>query len=231
MRKYFDTGKTRNYQFRLAQLNALKKGLIELNTDFDNALHKDLGKGSFENWLTEMNLCIREVQHTVDHLKDWIKDEPRDTPFMVGPATSYLITEPLGVVAILGSWNFPLVTTISPLISAIAAGNVVLFKPSEFSPHTSLIFKRLFARYLDSSAFQCLVGQVEVAKKLTSSKVDLIIFTGSTEKGKLIAAAASKNLVPCILELGGKCPCVIDSSADLEFAALKVAQLAFMNSG
>ena len=160
-----------------------------------------------------------------------MKDEPRDTPFMIGPGTSYVVKEPLGVVAILGAWNFPLKTTLSPLISAISAGNVVVMKPSEFAPHCTVIFKRLFARYLDSSAFQCLNGQVEVGKKLTNSKVDLIIFTGSTQTGRLIATAAAQNLVPCILELGGKCPCVVDSSADLEFAAQKVAMLGFLNSG
>lgn len=109
-----------------------------------------------------------------------MKEEPRDTPFVIGPGTTYIVREPLGVVAILGSWNYPLVTTLSPMISAIAAGNVVILKPSEFSPHVTMICKRLFARYLDSSAFVCLAGQVEVAKKLTSSKVDLIIFTGSS---------------------------------------------------
>lgn len=82
-----------------------------------------------------------------------MKDEPRDTPFMIGPGQSFIISEPLGVIAILGSWNYPLVTSISPLISAIAAGNVALFKPSEFAPHTSIVCKRLFARYLDTSAY------------------------------------------------------------------------------
>ena len=202
-----------------------------MTKDFDDALQKDLGKGSFENWLLEIGSVSREVDHALNHLKEWMKEEFVDTPFVIGPASSYLVKEPLGVVAVLGSWNFPVSTTLGPLVSAIAAGNAVLIKPSEFSPHTSIVMKRLFARYLDSSAFQCLVGQVEVAKKLTASKVDLIIFTGSTEKGRLIAAAASKNLVPCVLELGGKCPAVVDSSADLEFTAAKIAHLGFLNSG
>lgn len=150
VRKYFDTGKTRTYQFRKDQLTALRKGLIELTKDFDEALNKDLGKGTFENWLCELNLLIAECEHAISHLSTWMKDEPRDTPFTIGPGTSYIVREPLGVVAILGSWNYPLVTSISPLISAIAGGNTVLMKPSEFSPHTTMICKRLFARYLDS---------------------------------------------------------------------------------
>ena len=205
--------------------------MLELKKDVDEALTKDLGKGAFENWLCELNGMNREIQHTLKHLSTWMKDEPADTPFMIGPGQSSIVREPLGVVAILGSWNYPLVTSISPLIAAIAAGNCALFKPSEFAPHTAIVCRRLFARFLDTSAFQCLIGQVEVAKKMTSSKVDLIIFTGSTEKGKLVAASAAKNLVPCILELGGKSPLVVDASADIEFAAMKVAALSFMNSG
>lgn len=130
-----------------------------MTKDIDDALFKDLGKGSFENWLCEILMIQREIDHTLQHLKDWMKDEPRDTPaLMVGPGQSYLVKEPLGVVAILGSWNYPLVTTISPMISAMAAGNTILFKPSEFAPHCTVVFKRLFARYLDSTAYVCLPG-------------------------------------------------------------------------
>jgi aldehyde dehydrogenase (NAD+) len=153
VRKYFELGKTRSYQFRVAQLNALKKGVTELTKDFDEALTKDLGKGTFENWLCELMMVTREINHALESLKHWMRDEPRDTPFIIGPGESYLAREPLGVVAILGSWNYPLVTTLSPLVSAISAGNAVIFKPSEFSPYTSVVLKRLFARYLDSAAY------------------------------------------------------------------------------
>jgi len=150
VRKYFDTGKTKTYQFRKDQLTALKNGMVALAKDFDEALTKDLGKGSFENWLCELNMLNAEVEHAISHLSEWMKTESRDTPFTIGPGTSYIVREPLGVVAILGSWNYPLVTSISPLISAIAAGNTAVFKPSEFSPHVTMICKRLFVRYLDS---------------------------------------------------------------------------------
>jgi aldehyde dehydrogenase (NAD+) len=142
-----------------------------------------------------------------------------DTPMLIGPGKSYIIREPLGVVAIIGSWNYPFVTTISPMANAIAAGNTVVLKPSELSPFSAKIIKTLMAMSIDSSCYQCVFGHVKVAIALTSSPVDKIIFTGSTEKGRLVAAAAAKNLVPCILELGGKSPMIVDKSANLEYAA------------
>ena len=160
-----------------------------------------------------------------------MKDECVDTPLIVGPGKSYIMREPLGVIAIIGSWNYPFVTTICPLTHAIAAGNVVVIKPSEFSPYSSKMIKQLLAMSVDSSCYQCIVGHVKVAVALTSSPVDKIIFTGSTEKGKLVAAAAAKNLVPCILELGGKSPLIIDKSADLKFTAAKTGFGSFCNSG
>lgn len=134
-------------------------------------------------------------------------------------------------MAVLGSWNYPLATALGPCISAIAAGNCVILKPSEVAPYTAKAVKDLFDRFLDRSAFVCINGAVNVAIRTTQTPVDLIVFTGSTEKGKLVAAAAAKNLVPCILELGGKCPMVIDESCDLEYTAKKAAAMAFINSG
>ena len=131
----------------------------------------------------------------------------------------------------MGSWNFPISTTLLPAITAIAAGNAVVIKPSEISAFSAKAMKTLCARYLDLSAYKCVNGQVQVAIRASQSQFDKIIFTGSTEKGKLVAQAAAKNLVPCVLELGGKCPMVIDRSADLDFAASKTSLTGFINSG
>jgi len=116
-----------------------------------------------------------------------MKDESVDTPLAFGPAKSYIQKEPMGVVAILGSWNFPLATLLGPLVSAIAAGNAVIVKPSEMSPFSAKVIKSLFMRHLDLNVYQCVNGGVKVAICLTSANVDLIIYTGSTEKGKLVA--------------------------------------------
>lgn len=174
---------------------------------------------------------IGEIDHNIAHLKQWMKDVSVDTPMTVGPAKSRIVYEPLGCVLIIGSWNYPIFTTLGPLVNAIAAGNVAIIKPSEISAHTSNMIKRLIFRWLDSSAFIPIEGQVEVAKALTSKKFDLICFTGSSEKGKLVAGAAAKNLTPCILELGGKSPTIVDESADLEYAVKKISMGRFLNAG
>lgn len=154
-----------------------------------------------------------------------------DTPMYLGPAKSRIIYEPRGIVAILGSWNYPIYTVLSPLVNAIAAGNTAIIKPSELSPFICKKLINFLRANHDSDSYFMLEGQIEVAKALTNAKVDMICFTGSTEKGKLVAEAAAKNLVPCLLELGGKSPLVVDSSASVSFAAKKIAMAKFVNSG
>lgn len=202
-----------------------------MGPDISKAIGADLGKSDFANWLFEIRAMEREIEHALKHLKSWMRDESVDTPFIIGPAQSYLQKEPLGVVAVLGSWNYPLATALGPVISAIAAGNCVLLKPSEMAANTANAVFTLFQRFLDRNTLQCVKGAVNVAIRTTNTPVDLIIFTGSTEKGRLVAAAAAKNLVPCILELGGKCPLIVDEGCNLAYAAEKVAAMAFMNSG
>jgi aldehyde dehydrogenase (NAD+) len=123
-------------------------------------LEKDLGKCQFVNWAFEILLCQRDIKHSMDHLKQWMKPESVDTPFMLAPGKSYTVCEPLGVTAILGSWNFPLITTIMPLVAAIAAGNCVVLKPSEMSVYCSGALKQLVARNLDISCYKVVQGAV-----------------------------------------------------------------------
>lgn len=132
---------------------------------------------------------------------------------------------------IFGSWNYPYVVTLKPLCQAITSGNSAVIKPSEMAPHASAVVKKLVDKYLDNDCYKVIEGGVEVAAKICHYPWDLICFTGSTIKGKLVAEAAAKNLTPCILELGGKCPAVVDESADLDFAAGKIAFARFNNSG
>lgn len=182
-------------------------------------------------WFTEIAVIQNEIDHTIAHLKKWSQPVCVDTPMYLGPAKSKIVYEPLGVVCVIGSWNFPIFTTLMPLVSVIAAGNCAVIKPSEIAPHVSLKIKQLILRNLDTDCYRPIEGLVEVAKALTSAKFDGICFTGSTEKGKLVAAAAAKNLVPCVLELGGKCPVIVDQSANLEFAAKEISRARFMNCG
>jgi len=160
-----------------------------------------------------------------------MKPIPIETPILVGPGESRIVYEPLGVIAVMGSWNFPMFTTLAPLVNVIAAGNAAIIKPSELAPHSSRAMGKLLSSCLDPELYSCIEGKVQVAVALTSAKVDGICFTGSTEKGKLVAQAAAKNLVPCLLELGGKSPLIVDKGCDLDNAAKKAAFGRFMNAG
>ena len=137
----FKTGKTLPYAFRVSQLQKLYDGMTRMSKELNTALENDLGKGQFVNWAFEILICQRDIKHSIDHLKQWMKAESVDTPFMIGPGKSYTVCEPLGVTGILGSWNYPLVTTIMPLIAAMAAGNCVVLKPSEISAYSSVAIK------------------------------------------------------------------------------------------
>ena len=231
LKKCEKTGITKDYKFRVLQLRQLKLGLKQMEQELNQAVAADLGKGSFVNWMLDIRIVEREIEHALKHLKSWMKDECVDTALMIGPGKSYIQKEPLGIVAVLGTWNFPIATSLGPVVNAISAGNCVLFKPSELAPHSAVVMKSLFQKYLNANAFQCVNGAVQVAIKVTSAPVDLIIFTGSTRTGKLIAQAAAKNLTPCVLELGGKCPVVIDETADMNYTASKIAAMGFVNSG
>jgi aldehyde dehydrogenase (NAD+) len=144
---------------------------------------------------------------------------------------SYVEHEPLGIALVLSAWNYPVYLALPFTAVAIAAGNCVVMKPSESAPYTSNVLKKMFDKYLDPRFYRCVEGKVEVAKALTSSKFDLILFTGSTQIGLQVAQAAAKNLVPCVLELGGKCPVIIDKTANLPGAARRVSMGRYMNSG
>ncbi len=160
-----------------------------------------------------------------------MKDDHRDTPLMYGPAKSRVVYEPLGVCLIMPAWNFPFGTLFNPMVAALSAGNVCLLKPSEMAPHSSRVIKQIIDKYFEEDEVACIEGAVKTSIAITQAKVDAIIFTGSPQKGKLVAAAAAKNLVPCVLELGGKSPTIIDASANVRLAARKLVFSKFLNCG
>ena len=149
---------------------------------------------------------------------------------MFAPNTNRIKWAPLGVVLIFGSWNYPYYVTLKPLVQAIATGNCTIIKPSELSPVSSNLVQKLVEEYLDPRCFRVIQGGVDVSIEITKHPFDLICFTGSTEKGKLVAKAAAEHLIPCILELGGKCPLIVSENADADFAAFKCAAMKFPNA-
>lgn len=181
--------------------------------------------------MLEVSGVIEHCKHYKSNLRNFMRDVYFDPPVLFAPNTNKIRYEPLGVALIFGSWNFPYYVNLKPLAQAIATGNCAIIKPSEMSPNSSNAIKKLVEKYLDANCYRVLLGGVDLSIQITKYPFDLICFTGSTEKGKLVAEAAAKNLVPCILELGGKCPTIVDESGDPDFAAYKIVSSKFQNAG
>lgn len=218
MKEEFMNANTLKTEWRTAQLKNLVRGLTELHDEISDAIFKDLGRSKYLSDVIEVLHCINEVNYNLDNFKTWMKDEYVKTYLTCSNSRSKIIWEPLGVVLIMSSWNYPVMGIIQPLAQAIGAGNMAVMKPSEMSPHTAQVIDKLVKNYLDPKCFAVVQGGVEVAVEVTNQPFDLIVYTGSTEKGKLVAGAAAKNLVPCILELGGKSPMIVDEGCDIDWA-------------
>lgn len=231
MKLNFMTHGTKDMAFRKQQLKNLLKGHEDLRGELDEAMKKDLGWSPFLSYFTSHFISANDVKHTLDNFEGWAKPTSINFPIVVGAGKCYVEPEPLGVALVLGAWNYPVYLILPFTAVAIAAGNCVVAKPSELAPHSSHVLKKLFDKYLDPRFYRCVEGKVEVARALCSSKFDLILFTGSTQTGTRVAEAAAKNLIPCVLELGGKCPTIVDASANLAGAAKRIAMGRFLNCG
>ena len=207
------------------------KGLKEMETEICEAMHADLGRDMFWNYLAEVSFLETSAKHDARHLKEWMAQTKEEIELALCPGAAYTKYEPLGVVAVFGSWNAPFVTTLKPVIQAITAGNCCIVKPSEHSAKSSAAIKKFCDTYLDPEFVITIEGGVDVAVAVNQLPLDLICFTGSTQVGKLIAQTAAKNLTPCILELGGKCPMIVDYNAQIEFTSSKAAFGKCFNSG
>ncbi len=231
LKKSFRSGKTLPVEYRKQQLRNLIRGMEELEPEFHDALGKDLGVNPVQSCMISTKFTLKALKHYLEMVDEWVKPEATDVPLALGPGKSYIRPEPLGVALVIGPWNYPVADSVPYVASAIIAGNCAVVKPSELSPNTSHVIHELFEKYMDPDCYRCIEGQVEVAKAIVKEKFDIICFTGSSEKGKLIAKAAAENLVPYILELGGKSPTIVDKEADIENAALRITQGRFMNCG
>lgn len=231
LKQTFNSGLTRPLSWRKKQLNQLAQFLIAHEKDLLNALYSDLGKCSSESQLTEIQFLKTDIKHTLKALPKWTKPTKVGNPMLAWPAKSTLVPEPLGVVLVLGAWNYPLQLTLAPVIAAIAAGNCAVIKPSEHAPATAEIFEKHLVNYLDSAAFKIVTGDVNVAQQLTEQPFDHIFYTGGSNAAKAIMAAAAQNLTPVTLELGGKSPAVVLSDADITVAARRIVWGKYLNAG
>jgi aldehyde dehydrogenase (NAD+) len=233
LRTNFQSGNTRSYSFRKEQLQKLRKAILHHEEALYAALDSDLKKSREESWVTELGFVLSEITAMQKHLHHWMKPEKVKTNLLNLPSSSFIINEPLGVVLIIGPWNYPLQLLFTPLIGAIAAGNCVVLKPSEFANATAVVIKKIIESIF-SPAYVLYVegdGSKVVPAMMNSYRFDHVFYTGSTEVGRLVYKMAAEKLVPVTLELGGKSPCVVAEDANIKVAARRIAVTKFSNAG
>ena len=233
MRAYFETGDTKSVAFRKAQLTRLKQAVIEHASQLQEALYTDLKKSPEESWVTETGFLLSEISNAIQHIDKWMKPKRVGTNLLNLPSKSYVMTEPLGVVLIISPWNYPLQLLFTPLAGAIAAGNCVVLKPSEFAPATAAVMKKIIDATFEKQYVQFIEGEgaVVIPSMMNEFVFDHVFYTGSTAVGKIIYQMAAANLVPVTLELGGKSPCVVEADADITVTANRIAMTKFSNAG
>ncbi len=233
MRSYFESGETKSYTFRNEQLVKLKKTIIKYELAIYEALNKDLKKSAEESFVTETGLVLAEIKYILNNLKSWMKKERVSTNMLNLPSSSFVMQEPLGVVLIIGPWNYPFYLLINPLIGAIAAGNCVVLKPSESATATEAIMKTIIEEIFDKKYILYAEGNgTEIVPAMMNNfRFDHVFFTGSTTVGRLVYKMAADKLVPVTLELGGKSPCVVEADANIKVSARRITIAKFSNAG
>lgn len=230
-KEYFRSGATLPLEFRLAQLRSLYRGIKRFEPQILKALRSDLGKSAEESYMSEIGMCLTEIRHTARHLREWSRPQRVPTPLMHFPGSSRIVREPRGVCLIIAPWNYPFLLAVGPMISAIAAGNCVTLKPSEYAPATAAVLEKMLDVCFEGRFCRTVTGGAEVSAAETARPYDMIFFTGSTAVGRKVMAAAAQNLTPVVLELGGKSPCIVDETADLPVAAARIIWGKCLNSG
>jgi aldehyde dehydrogenase (NAD+) len=228
-REFFATGATKPVEFRLAQLQKLKDAIIARQADIVDAVQADLGRPEYEGYF-EIGI-LNELKYVLKRLKRWARPQRVGLPLTQLPGSAWVQPEPLGVVLVIGPWNYPFQLVISPLIGAIAAGNCAIVKPSEIAPATSRVVAELINETFPSNYIAVVEGAVETAQALLAQKFDHIFFTGGTRVGQIVMEAAAKQLTPVTLELGGKSPCIVDQDVNIEVTAKRIAWGKFINAG
>ncbi|NRF38418.1 aldehyde dehydrogenase family protein [Pedobacter foliorum] len=225
------TLRTSNAAQRINKLKALKRGIEKHETEVYAALQQDLRKSQFEAAVTELIFTYAEIDFAIKHLGKWMRPRHVGKTITNLFAKNRLYYEPKGVCLIISPWNYPFQLLMAPLISAIAAGNCAILKPSELSPAASAIIARIITECFEDQEICCFEGDASVSTALLELPFDHIFFTGSTAIGKVVMEAAAKNLTSVTLELGGKSPTIIDTTANLKNAAEKIVWGKLMNAG
>lgn len=230
-RVYFQTGATLPVDVRINALKKLKKTIIENESAIKEALKSDLGKSGMEGYMCETGLVLDEIRYFLKNVRTFARDVKVKTPMAQFPSRSYQKPMPHGVVLIMSPWNYPFLLTMDPVVEALAAGNTVVVKPSAYSPATSTVIQRLLENIFPKEYVAVVTGGREENTFLLEQKFDYIFFTGSKTVGQMVLEKAAKYITPVTLELGGKSPCIVDSSANLKLAARRIVFGKYLNCG
>ena len=217
--------------FRKEKLKKLLHTISENEEAILDALYKDFKKPAFEGFLTEINVVKSDLKDAIKNIKSWSKPKKVRPSLLNFPSSDYIYSEPYGKTLIISPWNYPFQLALCPVIASYAAGNSAVLKPSELTPNTSSLLSKLIRETFDVKEVIAVLGDADVAKSLLEKRWDYIFFTGSVSVGKEIAKIAAKNLTPITLELGGKNPCIIDETANLEVSAKRIVWGKFINAG
>lgn len=230
-RKFFQTGATLPVKFRIEALKKLKANILANEKEIAAAIKADLGKSETEAFMCEIGLVITEISYMLKHVRKFAKDKTVSTPLSNFPAHSFVKSSPYGNVLIMSPWNYPFLLTLDPLVDAISAGNTVVVKPSAYSPATSAAIEKVLQETFAPEYVAVVTGGRAENACLLEQKFDYIFFTGSQAVGREVLRHAAEFLTPCTLELGGKSPCIIDSSAKIKLAATRLVWGKYLNCG
>lgn len=230
-RAFWNTGATRSVEWRLTQLKKLEQALEEREEVLCAALKADLGKAAYESWLSEIGMTLGELRFARKHLKKWAAVKRRPSAMPLFPASSRVVPQPYGTVLIMSPWNYPVQLTLVPLVSALAAGNCAVVKPSAYAPNVSRVVAELLGDIFPPEYVSVVQGGRAENAALLEQDFDYIFFTGSPAVGKTVMAAAAQHLTPVTLELGGKSPVIIAPDANIPLAARRIAWGKFLNAG
>ena len=230
-RQYFKTGATLPVEFRLAQLKKLYTAVKKHENEIHEALQKDLGKSPYESFMCETGLVLTEISYMLRHTKRFARRKTVYTPLAQFPSHSYQQAVPYGNTLIMSPWNYPFLLTIDPLTNAIAAGNTAIIKPSAYSPATSAVVQKIISECFEPEYVAVVTGGRAENTALLDQKFDFIFFTGSQAVGKEVLRRAAEHLTPVVLELGGKSPCIVDASANIQLAARRIVFGKYLNCG
>lgn len=230
-REFFKQGKTLSYKTRKTYLIQLRNTIHKFEPKLYQAIYRDLNKSETEAFMCEIGLVISDLNYQIKHLKKNMKKKHKKTPLAQFKGKSYIEPSPYGNTLVIAPWNYPILLALEPLVGAIAAGNTVILKPSEYSVETSAVLKDLISEVFPEEYATVVLGDADVASKLLDNEFDYIFFTGGTNIGKKVALAASKYLTPMTLELGGKSPVIVDDTAKINLAAKRIVFGKFLNAG